>query len=404
MALRLRRLLRPRTLGLVSLSVLAGLLVGELLIRFVGLDPPPRDGYLGAQVHRLATGAYADVLEIELAPSKRNTVRYPEDRGAPARDVTYRINSRGFREREFRLQEPSRKQRLLCLGDSFTFGTGVAVEDSWPRQFERLCEAEGLAVQALNLGVYRFNALQQEALLRRALEEGLEASGVLWCFYVNDASGHGFEEDTDGRACWETDLIGALGLTSGTWEQGTEANGRMAATMGLRRASALADYLCFSAHEALHCRVQRRNYLNDWRRGGPGLAAVAACLVRVRDLCDAHGLELDVCMYPALLGTFDNAHPYDEVHGALAAVAADAGVAFHDLRVPLEGRDPRELWAHAHDRHPNGECHRLVATYLRDRLPLGGAHVTLAHTGEPQVGTVAASAGLRIQPASSGNR
>lgn len=48
MAPRLLRLLRPKTLGLISLSVLAGLLIGELLIRFVGLNPPPRDGYLGA--------------------------------------------------------------------------------------------------------------------------------------------------------------------------------------------------------------------------------------------------------------------------------------------------------------------------------------------------------------------
>jgi hypothetical protein len=368
MVLRLPRLLRPKTLGSISLSVLAGLLVGELLIRFVGLNPPPRDGYLGAQVHRLATGSYADALEIELVPSKRNTVRYPEDRGAPARDVTYRINARGFREREFRLEEPANRQRLLCLGDSFTFGTGVGVEDTWPRQLERLCESDGVALQALNLGVYRYNALQQEALLRRALEEGLEASGVLWCFYVNDASGHGFEEGDEGELCFETRLIQRLGLTSGTWEAGTETNARMRATMGLRRASALADYLCYSLHEALHCRVQRRNYLNDWRAEGPGLQALADCVVRVRDLCEARGLELTVCMYPALLGSFDEAHPYDAVHQSLAEIATAAGVRALDLREPLAGAEPEALWAHTHDRHPNGECNARVAAYLKEHL------------------------------------
>lgn len=319
-------------------------------------------------MHRLATGAYADTLEIELVPSKRNTVHYPEDRGAPARDVTYRINSRGFREREFRLQEPANRQRLLCLGDSFTFGTGVAVEDTWPRRLERLCESDGVALQALNLGVYRYNALQQEALLRRALEGGLEASGVVWCFYVNDASGHGFEEVGASQPSWETQLIQRLGLTSGTWERGTESNGRMAATMGLRRTSALADYLGYRLHETLHCRVQRRNYRNDWRSGGPGLQAVADCLVRVRDLCDERELELTVCMYPALLGTFDGAHPYDAVHASLAELAAAAGIRMLDLREPLAGIAPEALWAHTHDRHPNGECNALVATYLKQHL------------------------------------
>lgn len=368
MALRLPRLLRPKTLGLISLSVLAGLLVGELLIRFVGLNPPPRDGYLGAQVHRLATGAYADALEIELVPSKRNTVRYPEDRGMPARDVTYRVNSRGFREREFRLAEPPDKQRLLCLGDSFTFGTGVAVEDSWPRQLERLCRSDDLKLQALNLGVYRFNALQQEALLRRSLEEGLEASGVLWCFYVNDASGHGFEEPGDGNAPWETRVIQGLGLTSGTWEPGTETNARMGAVMGLRRVSALADYLGYCLHEALHVRVQRRNYLNDWRAEGPGAGKVAACLERVRDLCDERGLTLTVCMYPALLGSFDDQHPYAEVHRRLREMSDEAGVPYLDLREALRGASPDVLWAHSHDRHPNAECHLKVASFMKSQL------------------------------------
>lgn len=392
MALRLPRLLRLRTLGLVSLSIFAGLLVGELLIRLVGLNPPPRDGYLGAQVHRLATGAYADTLEIELVPSKRNTVRYPEDRGAPARDVTYRINARGYREREFRLEAPAKKQRLLCLGDSFTFGTGVAIEDTWPRQLERLAESEGVELQALNLGVYRFNALQQEALLRRALEGGLEASGVLWCFYVNDASGHGFEEGDEGESCWETSLIQRLGLTSGTWERGTEANERMAATMGLRRASALADFLGHSLHEALHCRVQRRNYLNDWRADGPGLGRVADCVERVRDLCDEHGLELTLCMYPALLGTFDEQHPYHAVHEALAAVSAQRGVTCLDLREPLAGQRPEALWAHTHDRHPNGACNALVAEFLVEALPGSAGGARLAGFAGPPGGTVAATA------------
>lgn len=388
-----RRRLRAAFLAL--LSICAGFLAGEAGIRAVGLDPPPRDGHLGAQVHRLATGPFASVLEIELVPSKRGLVAYPRDRGSPARTVEYRINSRGFREREFRAAEPRGKRRVLCLGDSFTFGTGIDVQDTWPRQLERVCAREGLDLQAINLGVYRYNALQQEALLRRTLEDdGIAASEVLWCFYINDASGHGFEGGDAYGASWEARWINRLGLTSGTWETGTETSSGMAWLMGVRRTSALVDYASYSLHELLQCRIKRRNYLNDWRRGESSLAKVERSLLGVRELCARHGLELTICVYPALLERFDDGHPYREAHGTLMELAASAGVPCLDLSNALVGQDPPALWAHTHDRHPNGICNSRIANYLQRQLPLGRAVKLRASpavlAAEVNVGTVTA--------------
>jgi hypothetical protein len=73
-------------------------------------------------------------------------------------------------------------------------------------------------------------------------------------------------------------------------------------------------------------------------------------------------------MYPALLGSFDEAHPYDAVHQSLAEIATAAGVRALDLREPLAGAEPEALWAHTHDRHPNGECNARVAAYLKEHL------------------------------------
>lgn len=64
---------------------------------------------------------------------------------------TSQINSLGFRDREF-AREKSAAQRIVVLGDSFTYGWGVPVERSWPKVLERSLREQGLSVEVANLG------------------------------------------------------------------------------------------------------------------------------------------------------------------------------------------------------------------------------------------------------------
>ncbi|NOY42651.1 MAG: hypothetical protein GXP26_12555 [Planctomycetes bacterium] len=50
------------------------------------------------------------------------------------------LNSAGLRERPFPAQRPANENRILCLGNSTTFGTGIAVEDTYCKQLENLLE------------------------------------------------------------------------------------------------------------------------------------------------------------------------------------------------------------------------------------------------------------------------
>jgi lysophospholipase L1-like esterase len=52
-------------------------------------------------------------------------------------------NSLGLRDREFPTTRPASELRLICLGDSTTFGTGVAGEHTYPKQLEQLLNARG---------------------------------------------------------------------------------------------------------------------------------------------------------------------------------------------------------------------------------------------------------------------
>mgnify|MGYP000033724262 CR=1 FL=1 len=66
-------------------------------------------------------------------------------------EYTARINSIGIRDRELP-RERDDAFRILAIGDSYTYGWGVDIEESWPRLLEDALRADGFQVEILNLG------------------------------------------------------------------------------------------------------------------------------------------------------------------------------------------------------------------------------------------------------------
>lgn len=105
-------------------------------------------------------------------------------------DAPVSVNSLGLRDDELPLEKPAGERRVLCLGDSFTFGLGVRGEDLYPEQLEgRLSEAGLGPVQVVNAGVAGYNTRQELIyLLARGLALGPDAVTV--AFYWNDLIGN----------------------------------------------------------------------------------------------------------------------------------------------------------------------------------------------------------------------
>jgi lysophospholipase L1-like esterase len=125
----------------IGLGVLVALaLLGEIAGRalFFG-SPYPRPGKARAQ---------SPVLLGDLPPLL-DTVWEPV-RAMPFRIVT---NSAGFRkEREVAPDKPAGTLRVVCLGDSFTFGTYLPNHDTFPELLEARLIAGGHAVEVINAG------------------------------------------------------------------------------------------------------------------------------------------------------------------------------------------------------------------------------------------------------------
>lgn len=141
---------------MVLLSVLAGLLLAEGVVR---VAYPQRLYYNVSQ-----WDADVGFIPIPNVESRQRTLEY---------DMLIRINSRGMRDREFDALKPPRTVRIGVFGDSFTFGEGVAAEDTYPKVLERLfnedprISASGWRVEVLNFGIGKTGTSHQLAWYRK---------------------------------------------------------------------------------------------------------------------------------------------------------------------------------------------------------------------------------------------
>jgi len=156
--------------GLLAFSLALCLVFLEVSLTFM-IPPPiiwldPQEGYLHDQelMHRL----------------KPNQEAYTHS-------FPVHTNSYGLRDREFPIQTEPGTVRILCLGDSLTFGNGVAVESTWPKQLEDLLNSAptGVHYQIINAGVSAYDTWQEIGYLERYGMQ-FQPSVVILGFYAND--------------------------------------------------------------------------------------------------------------------------------------------------------------------------------------------------------------------------
>ena len=69
-------------------------------------------------------------------------------------DKPIRTNSYGFKDYEWNITKPNNTIRIIALGDSFTEGFGVDVNETWPKQLEAMLNNLNLSVrfEVFNMG------------------------------------------------------------------------------------------------------------------------------------------------------------------------------------------------------------------------------------------------------------
>jgi len=73
----------------------------------------------------------------------------------------YRINKDGLRDRDYAVAKPEGTFRIAAIGDSVTFGLGLELENTWPKQLEQELQKTDPRVEVINFGVMGYNTPQE---------------------------------------------------------------------------------------------------------------------------------------------------------------------------------------------------------------------------------------------------
>lgn len=336
-----RRLLESGTLLLASLGLLGALLEGALRLVY---PPPLRFRY---------PQEFYD-FDPEIAHCLRPTQE------AYTHDQPVSVNSRGLRDAEYAPQPGPGVRRVLALGDSQTFGNGLRLADTWPKQMERRLSAapDGPARwEVLNAGIPGTDTWQHEILLRRLLE-AYRVQAVVLAFYVNDVSPRWRPELRQDRPRERTNSFGK----------------RVA--YALKRSVLVS--LVLQRLQLLHrgAEAERGRDFEGYVLTGAAAPEVEAgweqverSLAGMQGLCAARGIPLLLAVLPRR-DQVSSPEPPRAYNERIAAIAARQGIPVADLLPDLAAAWPvhgQALFL-AWDGHNSALANRVIAERLAARL------------------------------------
>jgi hypothetical protein len=243
------------------------------------------------------------------------------------------INALGFRGRDPVAGDP--RPRILFLGDSATFGVGVADRETYSALVQGLT---GDCVVSFNAGVGGWGVFQYEALLRRVAET-LPARFVV----VDLGTG-----STAQRQPFATDAEREAYLRPRRLLNAIREHSRLALFLG-RPAHRL--WMMFTERRAPTEAVTTGSDLASFYRK---LEANMQRLATMRDMVASHGGEFVVVVWP---GRFAHNEAFVRT---IRNWGRESGVAVIDLSAALGTLDEWQ-WRIPRDWHPNALGHRIAA-------------------------------------------
>jgi lysophospholipase L1-like esterase len=249
--------------------------------------------------------------------------------------VEYRLNSLGFRDREFPVARPPGELRVLALGDSFTLGIGVREQDCWAKVLERgLAATRSGPVHVVNGG----------------FSHGYDVRMYAWAF-----PNHGLQLDPDAvliGLCLN-DVSDSIPLVVARPDPPPILGGRLQLLAVAQRALARLEP---EPHWQSPFEGTGPDENREWIACRDGLKAI-------RETSSQHGIRLVVVIFP-MLTHLRSGYPFLEIHKLVGGFCSAHGIECVDLLDSFLGRDERDLWVHPTDQHPNDVGHRLIADAL----------------------------------------
>jgi hypothetical protein len=256
--------------------------------------------------------------------------------------VTVTTNELGLRDRPLE-QKGEREFRLLMLGDSVTFGWGVAEEDTFVRRLEKkLAQEYPGTVRTVNAGVGSYNTVIEAAFLKKYVDV-INPDVVILLYTLNDIErivppfDPWSARSLSGKSPPETlNLI--LGR-SWTYRLGLFVSGR----------------------------------LGDSRNYNPHSRSVRESMVALRDIaliCREKGIKFITFVFRRKQKSDENGSIV--LFSEVAKVGAANGFPTVDVAPWWSGIDMRSVTNSVIDSHPNAKGHEILAAGIAESLAKEG--------------------------------
>ncbi len=163
-----------KNLTLMMISILVILLVCELIMRIFYGTPSSEMAHFSLSQSKY----YQRDNEMMFAP--RKNIRGEHNKKGSF-SSTFQTNSRGLRDKEYKLNKTEGIKRIVVLGDSFTWGFGVNNDEIYTERLESILPN----TEVINLGVTAYQLWQEIIYLKR---EGIKYHPdiVIVGFSLND--------------------------------------------------------------------------------------------------------------------------------------------------------------------------------------------------------------------------
>jgi len=322
---------------LILFGIAISLLLGEFIMRII--IPPLPETY--GHIHQPSTNSK---LVYELVPNNKGV-----DMGAEVE-----INSHGLRDKEYRLEKQENVYRILVLGDSWTFGTGMNLDETYVKQLEKLLNTNDPSreYEVINCGVGGYNTVREVELFKEKNLILFNPDLVIIGYNIHNIEiGHQFrnpkqKSDNNGSHRIQYEGPNTTFLTYDTIRK-------------LKNFSVLFQTIIYR-NETLFKTLKIRDYEPLYSDSSEGGTAARASLAELLDIANSRDISVLLVCFP-VLSNLDDSFPFSSIHQIVGKAADSLGIMFYDLFPDFKGLKGSSLWLHQLDRHPNAKGHTIIA-------------------------------------------
>jgi len=273
-----------------------------------------------------------------------------------------RLNSEGFKDRNFESRKDNNTIRIIMLGDSITKGTGVNLGETFSDQLEDMLNQNSkqrnskIKYDVMNFGVGGYNIVSELGTLK---EYGLKYNPdiVVLNYFHNDNEEYSYNYywfmDHAQMSSAEKNLIYQYYLASNKFR--------------LKR-------LFFRSHLFVFCWAtinkifEQDREINHAKVGTYKKDIVSEKIMELKKLAEKHSFIPIICMHPVL--DYDINQPHEN-YESTKSIAKRMDILCIDLNAVYqrESGDPKIFLQNSHDEiHPNAQGHTLIAQALFELL------------------------------------